>query len=82
MSGQTCNTYSKGTAKYSTGRLHTLMHLSRVMRKSAFCIYAKTKAQICFAVTAKLISAFVFRYIDSTTPLLPEIGNRKPLTIL
>ena len=30
------------------------------MRKPAFCIYAKTKTQISFAVTAKLISAFVF----------------------
>ena len=29
------------------------------MRKQAFA-YAKTKAQICFAETAKLISAFVF----------------------
>ena len=35
-------------------------HLSRVVRKPAFCIYAKTKKQISFAVTAKLISAFVF----------------------
>ena len=30
------------------------------MKKPAFCIYAKTKTQISFAVTAKLISAFVF----------------------
>ena len=30
------------------------------MRKPAFCIYAKTKTQISFAVTAELISAFVF----------------------
>ena len=34
-------------------------HLSRVMRKPAFS-YGKTKTQISFAVTAKLISAFVF----------------------
>ena len=33
---------------------------SRVMRKPTFCIYAKTKTQISLAVTAKLISAFVF----------------------
>ena len=32
--------------------------MSLVMRKSAFA-YAKTKTQISFAVTAKLISAFV-----------------------
>ena len=30
------------------------------MRKPDFCIYAKTKTQISFAVTAKLISVFVF----------------------
>ena len=30
------------------------------MRKPAFCIYAKTKMQISCAVTAQLISAFVF----------------------
>ena len=36
--------------------------LSPVVRKPAFFIYAKTKAQISFAVTAKLISAFVFAF--------------------
>ena len=37
-------------------------NMSRVVRKTVFCIfaYAKTKMQISFAVTAKLISAFVF----------------------
>ena len=34
--------------------------MSRIMRKAAFFAYAKTKTQISFAVTAKLISAFVF----------------------
>ena len=34
--------------------------------------YAKTKTQISFAVTAKLISAFVFEYIDCTIPLLAK----------
>ena len=34
--------------------------MSLVMRKPAFCINAKTKTQISFAVTAELISAFVF----------------------
>ena len=29
-------------------------------KNPTFCIYAKPKAQISFAVTAKLISAFVF----------------------
>ena len=37
----------------------TLLYMSCVMRKLDFA-YAKTKAQISFAVTAKLISAFVF----------------------
>ena len=35
------------------------MYMSCVMRKPDFA-YVKTKAQICFAVTTKLISAFVF----------------------
>ena len=34
--------------------------MSRIMRKPDFCIYVKTKAQISCAVTAQLISAFVF----------------------
>ena len=44
------------------------------MRKPAFCIYAKTKTQISFAVTAKLISAFVFatRIVQSLYFLNPE----------
>ena len=33
--------------------------MSRILRKRLFA-YAKTKTQISFAVTAKLISAFVF----------------------
>ena len=39
------------------------------MIKLAFSIhvYAKTKTQISFAVTAKLIKAFCFRYTDSTS---------------
>ena len=46
--------------------------MSRVMRKPNFA-YAKTKTQISFAVTAKLISAFVFAtYIDSTITLLSK----------
>ena len=34
--------------------------MSRIVRKPGFFAYAKTKAQISFGVTAKLISAFVF----------------------
>ena len=36
-----------------------IYYMSRIMRKPDFCI-CETKAQISFAVTAKLISAFVF----------------------
>ena len=39
--------------------IFSFVHLSPVMRKPDFA-YAKTKTQISFAVTAKLISAFVF----------------------
>ena len=34
--------------------------------------YAKTKPQISCAVTVQLISTFIFRYIDSTIPLLSK----------
>ena len=44
--------------------------MSPVMRSRLFA-YVKTKMQISFTVTAKLISAFVF-YTDSTIPLLSE----------
>ena len=37
-----------------------ILYLSQVMRKPFFFAYAKTKTQISFAMTAKLISAFVF----------------------
>ena len=40
--------------------------------KTAFFVYAKTKTQISFAVTAKLISAFVFAYTKSPIPLLSK----------
>ena len=45
--------------------------------------YAKTKTQISCAVTAQLISAFVFAtQIVSTIPLLPKFKISKPLAIL
>ena len=40
--------------------MRTEHDLSLVVRKTAICRYAKTKTQISCAVTAKLISAFVF----------------------
>ena len=53
------------------GSIICLVYMSRVVRKPVMCIcenkdadqlrvYAKTKTQISFAVTAKLISVFVF----------------------
>ena len=54
--------------------------MSRVMRKPAFCICEKTKTQISFAVTVKLISAFVFatRIVHSFFFLNPKF---QPLAI-
>ena len=37
-----------------------ILNMSLVVTKPVFFAYAKTKTQISFAVTAKLISAFVF----------------------
>ena len=44
--------------------------MSCIMRKPTFCICKKNKGalQICFPLTVKLISIFVFK--DSTIPLL------------
>ena len=54
------------------GTLSVGLYLSRIMRKPAFAC-AKTKAQISFAVTAKLImQRLCFRYTDNTIPLLPK----------
>ena len=39
---------------------YLIYHQSLVVRKPFFFAYAKTKTQISFAVTAKLISTFVF----------------------
>ena len=52
---------------------HKRNHLSRIMRKMDFA-YAKTKAQTSFAITAKLISAFVFatRIVQSLFFLNPK----------
>ena len=44
---------------YSEGTTWLQQYLSLVMRKTAFCI-CETKMQISCAVTAQLISAFVF----------------------
>ena len=43
--------------------------------------YAKTKTQISFAVTAKLISVFVFATRIIQSPLLPKIRNFKSQAI-
>ena len=55
--------YSTSLNMYSTLRsttVPTVNNTSLVVRKPDFFIYAKTKMQISFAVTAKLISVFVF----------------------
>ena len=53
-------------------------HLSRVVRKPDFA-YAKTKTQIRFAVTAKLISAFVFatRIVQTLYFLNPKFQDSR-----
>ena len=48
------------------------------MRKPAFCIRAKAQAQISCAVTAHLISAFVFAAKCNPSS---QIRNFKPLVI-
>ena len=55
------------------GIAFTFQYLSRVVRKPVFA-YAKTKTQISFAVTSKLICAFVFatRIVQSLYFLNPE----------
>ena len=55
-------------------------YLSRIVRKPDFA-YAKTKAQISFAVTAKLISAFVFatRIVQFLFFLNPKLQASSPL---
>ena len=54
-------------------------YMSLVVRKPAFCI-CENKTQISFAVTAKLISAFVFAtWIVQS--LFYQIKNFKPLAI-
>ena len=53
------------------------------MRKPFFFAYAKTKPQISCAVTAQVISAFVFHYMDSTILLLfkSEISSLQPSSV-
>ena len=54
--------------------------MSRVVRKPAFCI-CKTKTQISFAVTAKLISAIVFaiQIVQSLFYLNPKFQDSSHL---
>ena len=51
--------FSRTKTTHPTSKGCGLSEMSRVMRKPVFA-YAKTKRQISFVVTAKLISAFVF----------------------
>ena len=51
--------------------LESLFYMSRIMRKPAFCICENKGAdQLCGNRTAD--QHLCFRYIDSTTPLLPK----------
>ena len=53
-----CQLYIKPSKQHSV-TYACILYMSLVVRKPAFA-YAKTKTQISFAVTVKLISAFVF----------------------
>ena len=66
---------------YNTYVYQNIKHdLSRVYLPEC----AKTWAQISFAVTAKLISAFVFRHMDITIPhlLMFKISSFRPASVL
>ena len=62
---------SKFPLMYMTGYFCRSVYMSHVMRKQAFCICKNKEADQLRSYYAKLISAFVFRYTDSTIPLLP-----------
>ena len=51
--------FDPGLLQSHGSMLYQLREMSLVMRKPVFA-HAKTKTQISFAMTAKLISAFVF----------------------
>ena len=51
---------SRSLVKISELTVPIIANLSHIMRKLDFCICQKKKAQISCAVTAQLISAFVF----------------------
>ena len=55
---------------------HDEVYLSRVTRKPTFPHMRKQKPQICFVVTAKLISAFLF-----AAWIVQYLYNFQPLTI-
>ena len=66
------------THTHTHARTHT--HMSHIMRKPTFCIYAKTKTQISFTVTANLISAFGFAtlialFLYFLNPKFPAYGH-------
>ena len=62
------STHNKGFYE----ELKIISNMEPRREKTGFLHMRKTETQISFAVTAKLISAFVFRYMDSTIPFLPK----------
>ena len=71
-------------ATYCIGMLIMKSLISRVMRKQTFCICKKTKGQISFTVTAKLISEFAFatRIVQFLYFLNPKFSASSPLLCL
>ena len=51
---------------------YAILYLNHIMRETGFRKCEKTKVQVNCMVTAQLICAFVFCYIDSTIPLLSK----------
>ena len=73
-----------GTKIFGIGTLlFMILHLTCILRKPAFA-YAKTKALISCAVTAQLISAFVFAVLKVQTLffLKNEISSSRHLLCL
>ena len=60
--------------------IHDILNMSRIVRKSAFCICEKKDADQLRS-NRETDQRLCFRYIDSTIPLLSKIRNLKLLVI-
>ena len=78
--GTYSNIHDKNNEDFKSGKFIFELH----HEKTCFFAYAKIKAQICRTLTAHLISAFGFCYIDSTIPLLPkyEVSIIQPFSVV